>query len=339
MIGRSVFFRALISAVTLLATSGVAVWAVDGAPVQAKKSELFHPSDARIWADAAGAVVSTLPDVPRNTVLQVRALVFQPKGDNLTWSELTQMLALKGALRAGQKPVFSAAKLATGEAATADPEANTEETNVYAGRTPDEFVVLGFIRNQRTQHQIAYEVVLKGPISAVQATAQGRSLSTMLALTYKFNTSGPPRPQGAVPTGPSRSLAGQQLRLLLESIEKSPTLARGVKSTARVVIPQATKVELWNFRTLQPFSDALLVNFYMNEAVKLGWGTPISRDESQPNRPTLLFQRPNETGVVMVSAEPVPPVPGSGSATLISILVIDGKINTGSLVPTPRRPE
>ncbi|MBM3946597.1 MAG: hypothetical protein FJ315_04240, partial [SAR202 cluster bacterium] len=163
-------------------------------PLVAEKSRLLYPSDAEVWADAVGTVPTSVSGVTPGPTVEVRALVFRPRGADLTWANHTALYVHRGALPPGPKPMLSVVKLATGEEKTADPDANTEETNVYSLRPGGRFLVLGFFRNQRTQHQLAYAVLLEGKVDAAQALAQGKTLATTLARQVKLARLGPPHP-------------------------------------------------------------------------------------------------------------------------------------------------
>jgi hypothetical protein len=305
-----------------------------GVPQAPARSGLPSPPNADIWADALGEFPVTIPGAEPGARVRARAIVFRPRGDNLAWADHVQAFVQKGFIGAGVSPSFSTLSLPPGEAAVADPEANAEDTSAYATGGLGDYLVLGFIRNLRTQHQIAYGVVLNGAkLNAPQALIQGRSLATMLALQYKLHTNGPPRPPGSVAAAPSRALAGQNLMLLLQSIERSLLVSTRVKEMARAVIPQATKVELWTYRTAAYMPDDVIIAFYMEQARRLGWEGPVSRDETQKGRPTLLFQQPNGAGVVMVRSEPTPIVGGipAGPSNTVVILMLEGKIDVNAL--------
>ncbi len=324
----------LVMALVLVVSWAVPAPAVAPFQVQsAEKSHLLYPPGAEVWADATGTLPATAGPGTPVSLLHVRALVFRPVGDSLTWSDHTALYTHRGLLAPGQKPSFSAVKVATGEEKTADPDANTEETNVYVPRSGGQFLVLGFFRNQRTQHQLAYAVLLQGSLTITQAVEQGKALATSLARQVKLARLGPPHPPGAVASAPSRAVTGPALQVMLQSIERSVLVSEKVKMIARIVIPQSTRIELWTFRTAAPMPDTEFVQFYADQARKLGWGEPISRDETQPGRPALLFQRP-DGGVAMIRAEPTPiagGTPGVRPSTYLFVLMMEGKINVSSL--------
>ncbi|MGZ5569456.1 MAG: hypothetical protein ACXWKG_20775, partial [Limisphaerales bacterium] len=45
-----------------------------------------------------------------------------------------------------------------------------------------------------------------------------------------------------------------------------------------------------------PVEDRQFFEFYLREGLRIGWGEPVSRDETRPGNPTLLFQQPNPLG-------------------------------------------
>lgn len=330
---------ALAELASLSGSPSVPAAAAPGAPVLlAPKSRLPYPADADVWVDAQGQPRVTVPGVEPGLIRGVAVLVYRPRGDSLTWGAQLELCARQGLLSAGGRPEFSVNSAPPASEESPDPNANAEETNAFRAADGG-YVVLGQIRNLRTRHQLAYVVLLSGKLNGVQAVAQARSVVDELAGTAKLLRLGPPVPPGSTAAGPSLRLEGDRVRQLLQGIELSARSTPRVKAMARAVLPQATAVTLSTWRTAAALSDQAFFAFYLQQAVRLGWGPPIGQDESVPGRPTLLFQRPNGDGVMMVRAQPAPPgTLGPGGATnrlttTLYVLMMEGKINAASLSP------
>jgi hypothetical protein len=304
-------------------------------------SRLPHTPGADIWVDSEGMpdarAVPPVAGVQAGVIRRVQILVFRPSGDKLTWDQLTSLYAEEGILpRAAKAEPTSLFSVPRAQGQPLDPNAVAEETNVYRTRVPGELAVMGLSRNLRTQQQFVYVAVLSGKIDNIQAVIYAKSMVNELMVQALARRAGPPVPPGAVPAGQAVRMEGMQLRQLLQAIEQNPGIGPQVKKIGREVLPQATAVTYTSWRTPAPLSDSAFFDFYAREAVKLGWGPPVTKDETQPGRPTMLFQKANGQGVVMVRAQAAPPGPVgqvSRPTTLIYVLDIEGKIDVQNLGP------
>ncbi len=309
--------------------------AAPGSPatLHAPKSRLPYPADAEVWADATGTPLNTPPGVPVGAVKRVSILVFRPRGDVLPWDRFVQIYVADGKLAPNPELKLGLSPLPKVQPAATAPQ-NLEETNVYETRMGKDILVLGIIRNARTQHLLGYSVLVNGTLNNAQALVQARSMVTELAENARRIRISVPRPTNSVAAAPTWRIDGNRLRQLVQSIAKDASLSPRVREIARVVMPQATAIEHSTFRTPRPVSDATFLDFYTRQTARQGWGQPIIRDTTQVGRPALLFQRPYDGAVILVRAQPTTmTAPGMLGAptTMIHVLVMEGKIDVSRL--------
>lgn len=246
----------------------------------------------------------------------------------MPWAEIIRLYGVQGILGSRPEPLFRAASNPRKTGEHLDPELNAEETRVYAAGHGG-LLVLGWLRNLRSEHLLVYAVLIQGKVSNVDAVTQARSVVTELGRQAKLKRFGPPRPEGAVADGPEHRLQGPQIQQLLTTIQQSSFASPRVKEMSASILPLATSVTLTRWRTAAPLSNADFFNFYIEQAADMGWGRPVVRDESLADRPSLIFQLPGGTGVVMIRSQPtgapVRPV------TIIHVLYIEGRIDTSKL--------
>lgn len=287
-------------------------------------SRLPYPTGADVWVDGSGTfnrVLAPLPGGSPGMLTSASFIVFRPKDDNLKADQLAAIYSSRGYLAAGAQPVFKATSLPTNEPSS---PGNAKETFVYRPLSSGKWLVLGLIRNVRTQHQLASAVVLNGNMDTLQAVAESNRLVELYAGEAQRRRSAPPMPAGTVAAGPTARWSGARLEQLLQSIVRDPGVSDRVKEMARTVIPQAVSINYSTWRTPSPLSDQAFVEFFTQQGTKLGWGPPVSTDETQPGRPTLLFQRPNNEGYILIRAQPTPPGPvGTVSRPSTTIIVLD----------------
>jgi hypothetical protein len=297
----------------------------------APTSQLPYPKGAEWWADAQGTPTAMPPGMQMTDVQRVQALVYRAKGDALTWEQVTGMYVEQGILP--PKPAFVLQSLLNPRSLPPIAEPVVEEVQVYITQMGGAFLVLGFYRYPSSKQLLGYSVLLSGKVSAAQALVQGRAIAEELIKSAWVKRLTPPVPPGAEAAAPVQRLEGRRLRDLLQAIQRNPNVSARVKEMARVVLPQATAVTFYQWRTQAPVSDRAFFEFYIGQADRMQWGPAVSRDETQPTRPTLLFQRPNNEGVIMVRAEPTTPVLGqvNRASTTIFVLVMEGKIDISSL--------
>jgi hypothetical protein len=301
---------------------------IRGPALPASVSQLAYPAGAEIWADARGEPNLVVTGATPGFVQRARVVVCRPKSDALKWPEFIQLYVRQGLLPASPDEPLATVFPPKGNAT--DPNANEEETHVFRMQTPGEYLVLGLIRNLATQHQLGYTVVLSGRLDPAQALIQGRSIATELAMKARMRLLVPPN---AAAAEPEYTLRGATLQGALPAILRDPTVPQRVKEMAKVVIPQATSIIRSAWRTAAPMSDQEFFDFYTRQAERLDWGAPLLKDETQPGRPTLLFQRPGDQGVVMVRAQATPLTVSvvTQPSTTLYILVMQGKINASGL--------
>lgn len=287
-------------------------------------SRLPYPSDADVWVDGSGTFnqpVAALPGGNPGMLISSSFIVFRPKGDSLKAEDFEALYVSNGYLTSGATPVFKATALPNSEAVVV---ANAKETFVYKTHVTGRWLVLGLIRNLRSQHQLASAVVLNGTLDSLQATSEANRLVELYAGEAQRRRQAPPMPAGTLPSGPSARWDGTKLAQLLQSIERDVNISARVKEMARTVIPQAVSINYSTWKTPAPMADQAFVDFYTQQAQKLGWGPPISTDLTQPGRPTILFQRPNAEGYVMIRAQPSPPGPvGTVTRPSTTLIVLD----------------
>jgi len=311
-------------AAVVVASALLLASAVFAAPPVAigQNSHLPYPSDADVWVDGSGTfnqAVAPLPGGRSGLLVSSSFIVFRPKGDSLKADDFVALYVANGVLASGEAPVFKAMALPNSEAA-----ANAKETFVYKTRVTGRWLVLGLIRNLRSQHQLASAVVLNGTLDSLQATSEANRLVELYAGEAQRRRQAPPMPAGTVPAGPTARWEGPKLAQLLLSIERDVSISDRVKEMARTVIPQAVSINYSTWKTATRLPDQTFVDFYTTQAQKLGWGAPTSIDLTQPGRPTVLFQRPNAEGYVMIRAQPSPPGPvGTVTRPSTTLIVLD----------------
>ena len=299
---------------------------VHAAPVASlgPNSHLPYPTDADVWVDGTGTFnrsVGALPGGVTGTLGSSSFLVFRPKGDNLKIEEFAGIYAAGGYIADGSAPLFKASSVPTAEMTTV---LNAKETFVYKTRVGGKWLVLGLIRNLRSQHQLASAVILNGSLDTLQAVAEANRLVELYAGEAQRRRQAPPMPTGTVPAGPTARWEGPKLAQLLQAINRDPAVTPRVKEMAASVIPQAVSINYSTWKTPSPLSDQAFVEFYTQQGPKLGWGAPPSTDQTQPGRPTLLFQRANGEGYIMLRAQPSQPGPiGTVSRPSTTIIVLD----------------
>ena len=310
----------------------LAVMAAPGL-VRASKSGLPYPAGGDVWVDLQGTATAPLPGVPLDGIRKLQVLVIRPRGDQLTWEQFGQVYVDHGLLEPRPKAGMSLLDAPNVELAVPGAVLNHEETNLYPTRAGQR-LVLGLVRNLRTGHQLAYAVAIDGNLDNAQAIAYGKYVAKLLSGAAQVARSAPPVPPLAQPDGPVARLQGVHLQQLLNNLRQAPLLAPRLKRMAEVVIPQASAITLSKWRTPTPMADQAFFTFYLQAAANLGWGAPVIQDATHAGRPTLLFERPNNSGVVMVRAQPTPQNPLEPRAfpsTTIFILVMEGKIDVGAL--------
>lgn len=319
-------------------------------PPLAPKSRLPYPAGAEIWVDAEGVPLAAVPGVELGAVKRVRVLIFRPAGDRVGVPELVPLFVAAEILPPNPRPVLSVlAGLPPVPAAAA---AARHDLHLYKTRNPSELLGLGLRRHLVPGPQpgpvVAYGVVLTGRVEPAGAAVQVQAIVDSLAAREAVARLAPPVPPGSVLTSQVR-VDGPRLPLLVRNIEGDPTVPVRMKEITRAVIPQARMVLLHTWRTPGPLSGKAVVDFYLEQAAQRGWGPPVSRDESVPGQPMLLFQRPNDEGVLMVRAVTTPlPAPGvpaapgapssRAAATMIVILEMPGRIDLDRLKPPEALP-
>ena len=306
---------------------GPALAQFSAAASAAPKSALPLPMGAELWVDQAGRPTDTIAGVPTGAIERMRVLAFRPK-TAMNVEQFAALCVAQGLLPGGQPAVLNSSEPPKGEAQ------NQEDVYTFPTGQADQWLVLGFIRNLRTQNQLAYAVMVDGQVTAPQALAQSRALLTVLAENARQQRITPTPPAGATSSDASRRFVGPALGQMLQGIRRDPLVNPQVKAMAGAVIPQASSVTLHKWRTVAPLGDEAFFDFYTGQASRMGWGLPISRDARQPGRPTLLFQLPDGAGVVMVRAQATPIVgPGAAPrpATILYVLVIEGRIDVSAL--------
>lgn len=312
--------------------------ATDAAPaslaVVAAKSGLPYLRGSDVWWDSQGVPTSAVPGVDASAIRTASILIFRPQGDGLAWEQFTAMYVEHGLLPQAPKAELTVSSAPQGNIADGSVVANAEETNVYTTRSAGELLILGQIRNLRSRNQLAYAVRLSGKLTNAEAVVHVRKLVDALAAEAKNLRTRLLAPPGSVPAAPEATLRGAYLGQLLRSIDQSPLLSTRVKSMTRAILAHATAVTVTSWRTRTVVSDAAFFQYYAQQAEKLGWGAPVMKDETQPGRPALLFQRPNNQGVVMVRAQPAPLVGPGGvvlrPTTVVFRLEVEGMINAGA---------
>ena len=286
------------------------------------KCGLPVPVGAEVWWDAKGTTTFAVPGVPMDAIQSLRVVIFRPRGDSLTWAQFASLYAEGGVLKPGQGADFSSVSRPQAEVLVPGAVLNVKETNVY--RTDGQVVVLGLVRNLRSGNQLAYAVALKGKLDNAQALVQAQGIFETLAERARLDRLRLSPPPGCRPESAEVVLTGAALPQLLSSIEKSREVSVELKRTARAVIPKAKQIRLGTWRTPAPFTDEAFFTYFTQQAAVRGWEQPLVKDGTKPGRPSILFNRPDKAGVVMVRAAPSPINATSRPGTLILILEIDG---------------
>jgi hypothetical protein len=297
----------------------------------AVRSQLPSAPGADVWVDLVGvdakgvptpSIAGQAPGIVRRYAVNV----FRPAGDNLKWDDLLSLYMAQGVLAPGAPLLLSSAVNPAVTVVPAGGAMNAKDLRVYKPRAGGDVLVLGLIRNLRTRHQLAFGVLLTGTFDNAQALLYGAGLAESLAEDARKQRMRPPVPQGAVPIAASQRLTtAAQLQQLQTSIIQSPAISERVKQMARAILPGATSITLYAYRTSGPLTDAAFAQFYNREAARLGWGAPVSQDETQPGFPALLFQRSTGDGMMMVRAQPAAGAGGPKPSTAIYILMVEGR--------------
>lgn len=299
-------------------------------------SKLPVPAGSEIWVDVEGSGPIILPAPGLNTspvVQRSSVLVVHPRGDALAWEEWLRMFHHAGMVAENAAPLLRSSTPATAAAPGGPPAPPTGEYRVYGTRVATEFLVLGIQKDPKSGQQQVSAVLFSGRMDRTQALTQAQSLIAELTARAVAARGAVPVPAGAIPAAQEIRFSGAQLRSMLTGILQDPSVSPRVKEMSRVVLPQATSLRFSVWRTREYLSDASFFDFYTQQGARLGWGQPLTRDETQPNHPALLFQRPNNDGVVMVRAQPSSMPRGAASRVPahIFVLVIEGKIDASSL--------
>lgn len=296
-----------------------------------EKSRLPYPPGADRWVDAAGAdpVTVNVPGVGFTSLRGQAAMVYRPQGDRMRWEDLTAMCVKAGILPADPQPKLTMLKVPEGEQATTG---NAFEDRIYRTQVPGQHVALGLVRNLRSRHLLVYEMQLTSKLNDAQALLYARATIESLAEEARQQRMQLPGPPGGTPLGSVIRLRGAQIRQLQQALAKDPTVAPAVRRMAAIVLPQATTVTRRAWRTAVPLGDKEFFDFYTAQSKQRGYPAPVSRDESHPSRPTLLLQRPHNSGVTLVRAQPTAGVEGALGSTTVFVFDMDGNINVDALV-------
>jgi hypothetical protein len=270
----------------------------------------------------------------------LRVLLFQPEGGQLTWEQLNQLYTERQILLPAARPVFS---MVTRPEAAGPAAARTvaEETNLYVTPATGETLALGMRQGGPTGGLLVYAVVLTGIADTTQAALYARQTVSRMAASAL----GLPAarvipaagvvslvPAGATAAGPKSRLQGPALRQLLLGIEQAPQLTPQIRRLAVGLIGQAHTVTYSSWRTARPLTAKNFFTFYTQPAIQRTWGLPVTRDETDPERPTVLLQRTDNRTVVMIRAQPTPPGINGKTSTQLFILEMEGNINVGALL-------
>jgi len=299
----------------------------------ATNSRLPFPPDADRWVDAIStqpAIVS-VPGAGDVTIRKQAVLVYRPAGNAMRWEDLVEQHAAAGLLSPTAQPRLQLSKLPETEADAG----NAYEDRIYSTGVPGEHVTLGMVRNMRSQHLLVYSVLLHSKFDDASALLYSRATASRLGEQARRRRIATPVPPGAVAGGSVIRFQGVQLRQLQVSLTGDRTVSPTVRRMAEVIFPQATAVTRSVWRTAAPMTDRALIDYYVGEARRLGWGAPASTDETQPGKPTLLFQRPYGGGVVLLRAQPTPATtPGAlvRPSTTIIVLEVEGPVSLAALL-------
>lgn len=296
---------------------GVAVAAPDVAP-------LPYPAGAEVWVSQVGRPQSATPGVLPSSIQKIQVLIFRPADDTLRWSDFARIYVDQGIVAPNTEP-FKFLSLPR----AANPLADIEETSAYMTRNEGEVLVLGTIRRPGNGFTLGYTVLVKGKLSKVQAMMQAPPVVKQFLYQEKTRRMVPPMPQGSAAYTPTVRVT--DIRSIQQAILTKAEISQRVKEMARVILPQATAVTVSSSRTPQPMTDKEFFDFYAQATAKLGWGPPISRDETQPTRPSLLYQLPFNDSVVMIRGATGTMAGTIRPSTYINTLVIEGRINTSAL--------
>ncbi len=298
--------------------------------VLAPTTRLPYPMDSELLVDRQPAMMPSIPGLPANAVRKCLIAAFRPR-QPISLDELARAY-----VAAQYLPNQPGVALEVSETAPAN-ATTVRQARVYRSVLPDEYVILGSIRETRSQAQILYGVVISGNIGRAEALVRAEPVVSGLISSYVLEERTRrlqiPIPGGSQPSSPMIRIEGLGLVQLAASIEQSTVVSPRVKEIARIVLPQASGVTHMAWQTPNRISDKGFFTFYLQQAEKLGWGQPVSQDQTRVGHPTLLFQRPANQGVVLVRAQPTPLVTGklNKPSTTLYILVIEGRIDVTTL--------
>jgi hypothetical protein len=301
-----------------------------------ERSRLPYPTSADRWADAlsTNAVTVSVPGAGVTVLRKQAVLVYRPALDRVSWEELTAMYVNMQVLPESPQPKLNVKKLPEPAApGLVAPAANAFDERIYRTRLPGEHLALGTIRNLKSQNLLVYAVLLNSKLDDAQALLYAHGVAESLAEEARQRRMETPPPPGGVPAAGVVRISGEPLRRLQASMQRDPNASGAVKRMASVVLPQALSLTRRVWR-VPPMSDRQFFDYYTAHARRVGWGAPISQDETSPGRPTLLFQRPGGAGVVLVRAEPTPIGPAAvvRQSTTVHVFEIDGNIDVSVLV-------
>lgn len=301
------------------------------APPVAPKSRLPYPAGSRLLVDAVG-VAPSAPVAPGLSAAGglVRVAIVLPPAPARDLAALLRPLVSAGLLPPEAQPVLSV------QAASRGGSTPPDEANVYEG--PGGTVALGLLRGTRAG-PAAYTVAFDRRVEPAQAVAVARATALRLAATALAAPGVPARPgpavslvpAGAVPLGPQSRVQGVALQQLAAGIQQSPQLTPRLRRLAVGLLGQATAVTYSSWRTAAPLAGSAFAAFYSQPLILRTWGRPVVRDETDPQRPTYLFQRPDGRGVVMVRAQPHTPRSGGKPVTTLYLLEMEGAISLAGL--------
>jgi hypothetical protein len=296
----------------------------------AEKSRLPYPSGVDRWVDARSddPVTINVPGAGATLIQRQAALIYRPQNDRASWDSLGVLYEKAGILNPKAAPKLTLMKMPEGEA----PKGNAFEDRIYETRTPGERLALGLIRNLQSQHLLVYQMTISSKMNDAQSLLYARSTVEGLAEEARVERMRLPGPPGSTSIGSVITLRGSQVRTLQNALTQDAAVSDEVKRMATVVLPQATSVSRTAYRTATHLSDKEFFDYYIAQARQRGYTAPISRDESHPGRPTLLFQRPYNSGVTLVRAQPTTnTIQGGLNPTTVYIFEMDGAINVDAL--------
>lgn len=312
--------------------------------MRGKLSQLPYPEGADVWADARSDAAVSVPVNGRGTFRldKVSVLVFQPAGQTLKWETLVALYTNHGLLPPSAEPKLEAKELPQGDLTVPAGVVNLYQSRVYRTITPGEHLVLGVIRNLRSQNMLVYAVQVSsklgdgeilGPVKAVvDELAEKARLERERLEKQKGGEPRPRRmvvPPGSIATGPTLKLDGGRLRRMRDSLLRDASLTPQVRQALGTMLSRATEVRYSTYRTATQLPDQEVVDFYTKEGQKAGWGTPASTDTMPAGQVTMLFQ-PKRGGAVLVRGQATPSNPAlkiPSPTTLLYLLEVDGNID------------